>query len=498
MHCARKETKGLFMPIFRFPIIKEGAKKMDEKDTLDELNSPMQHPDYQAEIVALVRSGLSAKDLEEKLLDYHENDIAGAMEELTDQERETLYTILDTDTMADVLEYSENLSDYIEDLPVTQQADLLSHIEASDAAEYLREADDTTREAVMDLIDPEAREEINLLSSFDEDEIGSRMSTNFITVKAGSTVKTAMKGLVEQAAENDNITTLYVTDGEETFLGAIDLKDLITARASTDLDDITMTSYPYVYASEQIEDCIARLRDYSEDSIPVLDSENKLQGVLLSQDIGELIGDVMEEDYAMLAGLSEQEDLEEPVTRSVGKRLPWLIILLGLGLLVSSVVGMFEHVVAHLSLIVCFQSLILAMAGNVGTQSLAVTIRVLMDENIHTRDKLYLVGKELRVGLLNGLILGTLSVGIIGGYLVLLKDQPAGYAFSISACTGGAMLLSIVLSSITGTVIPLVFKKVGVDPAVASGPLITTINDLVAVVSYYGLAWLFLIQLLGL
>lgn len=164
----------------------------------------------------------------------------------------------------------------------------------------------------------------------------------------------------------------------------------------------------------------------------------------------------------------------------------------------SSVVGAFEHVVAHLTLIVSFQSLVLDMAGNVGTQSLAVTIRVLMDKRVTGRQKLSLVLKETRVGIANGLALGVLSVGFIGLYLIALKGQAPGAAFAVSACTGIALLVSIILSSVAGTVIPIVFDKLHIDPAVASGPLITTVNDLIAVVTYYGLAWLLLINVLGL
>ena len=136
------------------------------------------------------------------------------------------------------------------------------------------------------------------------------------------------------------------------------------------------------------------------------------------------------------------------------------------------------------------------MAGNVGTQSLAVTIRVLMDEQISGRQKLHLIWKEARVGLVNGSILGVLSFLLIGLFLSAVKAQPVMMAFSVSFCTGVALLVSIILSSVTGTVVPIVFKKLKIDPAVASGPLITTINDLVAVVSYYGLAWALLIQVL--
>ena len=178
--------------------------------------------------------------------------------------------------------------------------------------------------------------------------------------------------------------------------------------------------------------------------------------------------------------------------KSIGKRLPWLIVLLGLGLVVSSVVGLFEAVVASLTLVICFQSLILDMSGNVGTQSLAVTIRVLMDEQITGKQKLYLIAKEAKVGLCNGAILGILSFVLIGLYLLIFKGEPATVAFSVSMCTGIALLVSMLLSSISGTIIPILFKKLKIDPAVASGPLITTVNDLVAVVTYYGLAWLML------
>lgn len=136
------------------------------------------------------------------------------------------------------------------------------------------------------------------------------------------------------------------------------------------------------------------------------------------------------------------------------------------------------------------------MSGNVGTQSLAVTIRVLMDEQISGRQKRFLIWKEVRVGLVNGCILGLLSTVFVGGYMVLFKGQPSLFSFSMSLCTGLALLLSILLSSLSGTVIPMIFKRLKVDPAVASGPLITTINDLIAVVSFYGLVWIFLIRLL--
>lgn len=452
-----------------------------------------EHPDYAAEITAILRSGLTPGLMRERIIGYHENDLAAALELLSPKERQQLYAMLDHVMLASILEYSGSLNEYLKELGLKKRIAVLSELEAATAAECLKSMEKADRTTLLELLDADVRKEILLLSSFDEDEIGSWMTTNFISVQAGITIRETMKQLVSQAAENDNIGTIYVLDDETRFLGAIDLKDLIIARENKTLSEITKTSYPYVYADELIEDCMERIKEYSEDSIPVLDRDNRLLGVLISQDITLLVDEELGDDYAKLAGLTTEEDLREPLRKSILKRLPWLVVLLGLGLMVSGVVGVFETVVANLTLIVSFQSLVLGMAGNAGTQSLGVTIRILMDEKISGKQKLQLVGKEARVGFLNGLLLGALSFIFIGLYLMVFKAQTAPDAFSISLCTGIALLISILLSSITGTVIPLIFKKLKIDPAVASGPLITTINDLVAVVSYYGLAWILLI-----
>lgn len=470
---------------------------MNAKDNvLNEITEMMQHPDYKGEIVEILRSNLTPKIKQERILAYHERDIAAALELLNQEERERLYRVLNAETLADILEYAENKTRYMSEIGVQKRVAVLSRFEILEMAEYLREMDKADRATIIELLGDDLKTQIMLLNSFGEDEIGSKMTTNYIWIPSGIGVRQAMHALIEQAADNDNISTIYVLDEDKTLLGAIDLKDLIIARDGTALDTIVMTSYPYVYANEQIDHCLCRIMDYSEDSIPVLDSDNRLIGVLTSQNIMELVDDELGEDYARLAGLSAEEDLNEPWKKSIKKRLPWLMVLLGLGMVVSGVVGAFEGVVSQLPLIIAFQSLILDMAGNVGTQSLAVTIRVLMDEHISGRQKLFLVVKEARVGFINGLILGTLSFIFIGLYLSALKNQYVATAFSVSACTGIALLLSMILSSLSGTLVPLMFKKLKVDPAVASGPLITTINDLVAVVTYYGLAWVLIVNAL--
>ena len=341
----------------------------------------------------------------------------------------------------------------------------------------------------------EAKEDVQKLLSYEEDQIGSCMTNNYIVVRNDVTIREAMSTLVKQAGEHDNIQTLYVIDENGIFAGAIDLKDLIIAREHDNLQDIISSSYPYVYEHEKISECMEILTDYEEDSIPVLTQDKKIAGILTSSDIVELVDDEMGDDYAKLAGLTEEEDLNEPTIVSMKKRLPWLIALLFLGMAVSSVVGMFESIVAVLPIVICFQSLVLDMAGNVGTQSLAVTIRVLMDENLSGKKKIALLFKEMKIGFLNGASLAIMALVFLGVYIHLFKHYAWISSFLISGCVGISLIVAMVISSLVGTIIPMFFHKINIDPAVASGPLITTINDLVAVITYYGLSGLVLIQL---
>ena len=454
--------------------------------------------DYSKDILKVIRSNTSPAVMAGRLQDFHENDLADVLPVLTVQERCKLYRILDTDMLSDIFEYTEedNAAEYLNEMDVKKAAAILSRMETDALADVLNKVEKTKKKILIDLLEPEVRRDVEMIASFDDDEIGSRMTTNYIVITDKLTVKQAMSSLIEQAAKNDNISTIFVVTEQQKFYGAMDLKDLIIARQDSPLEDLVVTSYPYVYGHELIDECIEKLKDYSEDSIPVLDNDNQLLGVITSSSIINLVDDEMGEDYAMFAGLTAEEDLKEPLRESIKKRLPWLLVLLGLGMVVSSVVGIFEKVVTELPIIMCFQSLILDMAGNVGTQSLAVTIRVLMDESLTGKQKLELVWKEMRIGLCNGGILGFCSFVLIGLFIYLFKGKTLLFSYAVSGCIGAALLLAMLISSAVGTCIPLFFKKINVDPAVASGPLITTINDLVAVVTYYGLSWVLLLEVL--
>ena len=459
---------------------------------------PGEQADYVKELVAIINQEERDDQLAEKLSAYHENDIAEAFELLDEKGRRKLYRVLDTEWMSEVFAYLDDVGTYLEELEADDAADIIENMDADDAVDVLQEVDDNVREKLVSLMNEEATEDIELICSYQEDQIGSMMTTNFIEISRTLTIKQAMRQLIAQAEDNDNISILYVTDEDGMFYGAIDLKDLIIARAGESLESLISTSYPYVLASDSITDNLERLKDYAEDSIPVLDQEHHIIGVITAQDLVEAVDDEMGEDYAQLAGLTTEEDLDESVGQSMKKRLPWLLILLCLGLGVSTVAGMFERVMKQLTLIVFFQSVVLGMSGNSGTQSLAVTIRVLMDEELTGKERLKMVWKEARVGFCDGLLLGLVSFVCIGIYIMLAKAKPALYAFSVSGCVGTALMVAMTISSLVGTVVPIVLHKIHIDPAVASGPLISTVSDLVAVVTYYGLSWLLLLNVIGL
>ena len=458
----------------------------------------MQKKNYVQEILDIIHSGLPQAELAEKLSDYHENDLADALADLTAEERRKLYAILGVEQVAEIFSYLDDAEPYLKELPPEEAAQVVSHMDSDDAVDALDDLEEEDKEKIvhqMDKVDKDAADDVKLLLSYDEDEIGSCMTTNYICIRKDMTIRQAMSELVKQAGENDNISTLYVVDENEHFYGAIDLKDLIVARADDSLEKLIARSYPYVTDHEKISDSIDRIVDYAERSLPVLNESGKLLGIITSADVVELVDDQMGDDYAKLGGLTSEEDLNEGVFQSVKKRLPWLVALLFLGMLVSSVVGAFESVVAVLPIVICFQSMVLDMAGNVGTQSLAVTIRVLVDENLTTSKKLHLLFKEMRVGLVNGALLAVMALGFLGVYIHFFKAYAWGQAFLLSGCVGISLIVAMVISSLVGTVIPMLFHKIHIDPAVASGPLITTINDLVAVVVYYGLALIMLIEM---
>lgn len=447
------------------------------------------------ELLDLLKSDLTAETLREKLDDYHENDVAQVIPLLTEEERKQLYLKLDDDYLSEIFSYLDDPEPYIEEMTADKAADIIESMAADDAVDVLDELEEDKKNEIIGLMDEDSANDVKLITGYDDDCIGSRMTTDYVSIKNDYNIKTAMKSLVEQAAENDNISTIYVTDENNVFYGAVSLNKMFIARSDTPLDDIVTTSFPYLYADDKIVDALPRIKEYEEESLPVLDADNRLIGVLTSADVVEAVDDEISEDYAKLAGLSEEDDLSERVFGSVKKRLPWLAALLVLSFIVSSVLKVFDGVMAALPILVFFQTMVLDMSGNASTQSLGVTIRRLTDPDITAADKRRAFFSELSISFFDALILATLAFGLTTSYMLIFKHQPVGQAMPVAACIAAAMAISMTVSGILGTAIPMFFKKTGIDPAAASGPLITTMNDLLSAVTYYGLAALLLLTI---
>ena len=454
----------------------------------------LSNPEYVSEILEKLNKNNITDDLLIEIInDYHPSDIAYALEQTDESIRKIFFKEVDADIMSEILAYMEDVNIYLKELDIKQAADIISEMDSDDAVDILEEIDDETEDKIIDLMDSESSEDVLLIQSYNDDEIGSKMTTNYIEIKKNMTIKQARHSLVQQAKDNDNVSTIYVSDLDNKFYGAIDLKDLIIARENTPLESIITNSYPTVKDHQIISEVYQDLQDYSEDSFPVLNQKDEIIGIITANDLIEVVDEEMAEDYAKLAGLSSEEDVDETVFSSVKKRLPWLILLLVLGLVVSSVVGIFEKVIDLVAVSVCFQSLILDMAGNVGTQSLAVTIRVLNNEDLTVKDKLKLVKKEVKVGFFNGLLMAGFACVFITLYIFIIKNYPINFSIILALCIGLSLIVTMIISSLVGTLIPLTLNSMNIDPAVASGPLITTVNDLVSAICYYSIVYLFVI-----
>jgi len=457
------------------------------------------------EILEIIRNkSLNKQELTEQLEQYHESDIADAVPLLSEEEQKDFFAKMSIEQLADLFPYLENVEDYIESMDTGAAADIIESMDADDAVDVLEEVDEEKAKDIIEEMAKPSQEDVKLISKYDEEEVGSKMTTNYIVIKKGSTIKEAMKSLVTQAAENDNIFNLFVVEDNDKYYGTVLLKDLIVARDGTDLEDITKTSYPTLYDTDKMEDVINEIKDIDLELIPVLTHGNdSLIGVITSSDIIETVGEELGEDYVKLAAITEEEDIDEPFTQSVKKRIPWLALLITLDVFTSAVLSGFTSVFSVLPALVLFQSLVVDTSGNAGTQALAITIRSLTQNSITKKNLPKIVLKELLTGLVDGIIVGCAGFIISFLFLTISKNyvtDGGGVAEQLKAsfvilC---ALVCALPLSTLAGLLFPLVLKKLHVDPAVASGPLITTLSDMCGIAIYYGVAILMFSSILGL
>lgn len=365
--------------------------------------------------------------------------------------------------------------------------ELFKRLPTDEIKEFVEAADEDDRDRYLALLSKVRAKTIRLLLAYHEDFAASIMSTDFFTVALDMTVKEITNHVITKSRENDYIDLIYVVDADGRLVGSIELKQLIIARGDAELSLIMEKSEHVLSAGDSIEHAIKTVQDYDLRAIPVLDDSNRILGIITADDVLDEIIDGADEDYRKMALLNEHEDYLSAFARSK-QRLPWLMIAVVMNLVIASLLSVFEATLAQVTALILFQPLILGMAGNIGTQALAATILGLHLESFEKKKipKRH-VGREVAVGAMNSLILAGLSMAVAYLFLSLIPtgtQDPLAFSIVVLIAVFGAMFVS----SLMGVMIPLTLDRFEIDPATASGPMMTTMNDLVALLIYFGIA----------
>lgn len=439
------------------------------------------------------------RELEMQLSEFHPYDLSRVFCELDSELRKQLLQKFTPDFSASIFEHfsEEEAIPIIQSLPVAEAVKIIDRMDSDDAVDLLQylesEALDTS---LVDRLSPKKRAEINKLWAYSDDEIGSVMSSSFIRLRSTQTVREAMKEVVAIAGDTEYISILYVVDDHQ-LVGYLKLKTLIIARAEEKIANIMETRLFFAHPGDDKEDVALMMQDYGESSMAIVDDTGHLVGIVTHDDMMDIVSDTKSEDYARFAGLADGDiDLKtDTIVDSVKNRLPWLAILLFLSVGSSLILSLFEGQLTSTTgaillsaRLAVFMPLILDMAGNSGTQSLAVMIRYLTGDKPElspTVIRKYLL-RELGSGILQGTLIGVMVFLLVLGTNwittgILLDNR----SLLTGIVTGFSLWLTLTISTILGALIPLGLERLKIDPAVASGPFITTITDIIALSIYY-------------
>jgi|TARA_B110001452_G_scaffold267572_2_gene278135 magnesium transporter len=423
--------------------------------------------------------------LREVLQDFHFADIAELLEELKSGQATYLIKQLESDLTSEALmELDDDVREKIlERLSPKEIAAELEELDTDDAADIIAELDEKIQQKVIDKIeDQEHAADIVELLKYDEDTAGALMAKELVQVKETWTVAGCVREMRRQAENVTRVHSIYVTNKEGKLTGRLSLKDLLTAEAKTKISDVFIPKVDYVTVHTENEEVARIMQKYDLEAIPVVDDKGILVGRITIDDIVDFIKDEAEKDYQMAAGISQDVEADDSIIDLTKARLPWLVLGLlgGLGS-VYIMRGFDEALATHVELFF-FTPLIAAMAGNVGVQSSAIIVQGLANDNVKG-SLLKRLLKEVGLALINGLALGVLV--ILFGALTQM-DQQVAFTIAIS------MLLVIIVAALVGTFVPIILDKKGIDPAIATGPFITTSNDIFGIFLFFFIAKLIL------
>jgi len=424
------------------------------------------------------------KWIQSNVFELHHADIADVLDELTNSEAKYVYYLVDEEVQSDILMdlQEENRDRLIESLSTKELADQIENLDSDDAADILGEfPEEKIQEVISQMDDEDAAEDIVDLLNYDEDTAGGLMQKEFLVVELNWPVNRAIMQLRKQAEDVERVINIFVIDEEEHLLGVLSLKRLLIANSSTKIAELyNSKNIISVKTSDSAEDVSNVMEKYDLVSVPVVDYQNKLVGRITIDDVVEYLKEEAEKDFQLATGISEPMESDASIWRISKARLPWLIIGLAGGILGAKVISGFEtSIFAHPEL-AFFIPLITAMGGNVGVQSSAIVVQSLARGDQNFGGILSKIWKETLIGIVNGLLLSLIVLGIatiFGGFEL-------GLVVSISLFT------VIIVAAIFGTFIPLVLNKYNIDPALATGPFITTLNDVVGLFIYFSLGLL--------
>ncbi|XFA99371.1 magnesium transporter [Candidatus Izemoplasma sp. B36] len=461
--------------------------------------------DYQSEIISIILNNES--ELEMSLEEYHLYDISRVVTMLEPENISSFFSKINDDFSASIFEYLETdeAIDIIKYLPESKIIKIIEKMEVDEAVDLLKYLQKEGVE-LLDKFSIEQSKDFSKFMAYKEDEIGAYMSDSFLTIDMNKNVKDTMKYVTLEAHDTDYISIIYVTENEE-LIGYLRLKDLIVARANELIKDIMETRFEKVLPTDDYEAVSLIMQDTNESSIPIVDQRNHLIGIVTHDDLMDIIDLIEEEDYTKFAAISDSEiSLESgKLKNSVKSRLPWLSVLLILSMLTSIILSFFEQrlsvsngAILLASRLAVYLPLILGMAGNTGTQSLAVMIRYLTknDEIDKQKIKTHLF-REFKTGILQGFIICILIFGMIIATILIRGDILNNQNLIYAIVTSGSVFIALSVATILGAAIPLMMNTLKIDPAVASGPFITTVSDIITLSIYYSVSLAILLPLFG-
>nr|WP_144922456.1 magnesium transporter [Paenibacillus bovis] len=423
----------------------------------------------------------------EEFLKLHHFDQAQFFFRVEPEIRLKIYHYLSPKELADFFEMLEIDDDEYKDILAEMEpkyaADMLANMYADNAVDVLNNLDKDQAASYLTIMDKAAAQDIKGLLHYAEYTAGSIMTTEYIAISQNQTVRSAMQILKSLAPKAETIYYVYVVDEDSKLVGVLSLRDLIISDDDTMIANIMYDRIISVSVGTDQEEAARQMRDYDLLALPVVDFQNHLLGIITVDDIIDVIDEEASDDYSKLAGVSDMDKIDRSPFTAAKKRLPWLIILLFLGMFTASLIGRFEDTLDQVSILAVFIPLIAGMAGNTGTQALAVAVRGIATGELEEANKFKLIIREAGTGLITGSICGivvTLVVFVWKGELFL------GFLVGVS------ILSSLFVSTMAGALVPLVMHKLKIDPAVASGPFITTMNDITSILIYFGLATMFM------